>query len=96
MVKISFHPKATEELEASAAWYAERSPNAGRSFCVAIDHALEKIAADPERFVQVDSRHQSCSVINFPFQVVYRYQDERVNVIAIVHAKRRPNYWRAR
>lgn len=50
-MRISFHPEATAELEASAGWYAERSTTAARDFCVAVDVALASIEADPERFV---------------------------------------------
>jgi hypothetical protein len=54
IVPTSFHPKATAELEESAAWYAERSSAASRSFCEAIDASLAKIEADPERFPPID------------------------------------------
>ena len=95
-MRISFHPEATAELEASADWYAERSPRAARDFCVAVDVAIAGIEADPERFVRIDDRHRSCSVRKFPFQVVFRYGDDRIHVVAVAHAKRRPGYCRDR
>ena len=95
-MRISFHPEATAELEASADWYAERSPRAAREFCVALDVAFASIEADPERFVRIDDRHRSCSVRKFPFQIVFRYGDDRIHVVAVAHAKRRPGYWRDR
>lgn len=95
-MRISFHPEATAELEASVDWCAERSPGAARDFCVAVDVALASIEADPERFVRIDARHRSCSVRRFPFQIVFRYGDDRIHVIAVAHAKRRPGYWRNR
>lgn len=96
MVQISFHPEATAELEASADWYAKRSPHAARDFCVAVDVAIANIEADPERFVQIDDRHLACSVQKFPFQIVFQYYDDRVYIVAIAHAKRRPGYWHDR
>ena len=93
---INFHPDATTELAESADWYAERSPRAARNFLVAVDIAVASIADDPERFFRIDDRHQSCSVIKFPFQIVFRYNDDQITVIAIAHAKRRPGYWRGR
>ena len=95
-MRISFHPEATAELEASAGWYAERSPRAARDFCVAVDVALTSIEADPKRFVRIDDRHRSCSVRKFPFQIIFRCGDDRIHVIAVAHAKRRPGYWRDR
>ena len=96
MVRISFHPEATAELEASANLYAQRSPAATRDFCVAVDIALASIEADPERFVRIDTRHQACSVHKFPFQIVLRHDEDRVHVVAVAHAKRRPGYWQDR
>jgi plasmid stabilization system protein ParE len=95
-MRISFHPEATAELEASADWYAERSPTAARNFCVAVDIALATIEADPERFVRIDGPHRACSVPKFPFQIIFRHSDNRIHVVAVAHAKRRPGYWRNR
>ena len=95
-VRISFHPEATAELEASADWFAQRSPTAARDFCVAVDLALASIEADPERFVRIDARHRACNVQRFPFQIVFRHDEDRVHVVAVAHAKRRPGYWRDR
>ena len=92
-MRIDFHPDATRELESSADWYAERSPDAARGFAIEIDAALKKIAGQPERFPTIDGRHQACSVDRYPFQVVFRSDSGTVNVIAVAHAKRRPKYW---
>ncbi len=95
-VRISFHPKATAELEASSDWYAERSHYAARNFCVAIDVAITNIEADPKRFVRIDARHRACNVQKFPFQIVFRHDGDRVHIVAVAHAKRRPGYWHDR
>lgn len=95
-VRIDFHPGATEELQESADWYFQRSPSAGRNFALAISRALEKIAADQQRFPHVDARHQACSLERFPFQLIFRTDGIRLIVVAVAHAKRRPGYWRSR
>jgi len=95
-MQVEFHPDAKIELAESADWYAERSSRAAREFLVAIDIAIASIVDDPERFLHIDDRHQSCSVIKFPFQIVYRFNSNRIAVIAIAHVKRRPRYWQGR
>ncbi len=95
-MRIDFHPEATAELEASANWYAERSPIAAREFCVAVDVAISNITADPERFAAIDARHRVSCVQRFPFQIVFREDKDRVLIVAVAHAKRRPAYWRHR
>jgi len=95
-VRIDFHPAATDELESSADWYEERSPAAARGFAIAVDAAIAKIQQNPERFARLGSRHRSCSVERYPYQIVFRHDASRILVVAIAHAKRSPNYWRRR
>lgn len=93
IVQVSLHPDATAELEASADWYAERSPAVARNFCVAVDIALANITSDPNRYFRIDDRHRSCSVQKFPYQIIFRHDSSRVYVVAVAHTKRRPGYW---
>jgi hypothetical protein len=95
-VRVDFHPAATEELEISAAWYAQRSLDAARGFAIEVDAALKKIESDPLRFPLIDQRHQACGIDRYPFQIVFRSDGARIYVVAIAHAKRRPNYWSER
>ena len=95
-MRIDFHPEATRELEDSFDWYAARSPAAARGFALAVDASLRKIGDNPERFPGIDRRHQTSSVERYPFQVVFRNDGDRIYIVAIAHAKRRPGYWRDR
>lgn len=95
-MRVDFHPAATEELETSAAWYAQRSQDAARGFAIEVDASLMKIANDPLRFPLIDQRHQACGIARYPFQIVFRNDGARIYVIAIAHAKRRPDYWSER
>jgi len=93
---VDFHPEATEELTESVDWYADRSSVAGRSFLVAVDVAIVSILNATKRFPHIDDLQQSCSVIGFPFQNIFRHDAERIRIVAVAHAKRRPGYWRDR
>lgn len=95
-MQVDFHPAATIEVSESTNWYSKHSPTAARNFLVAIDVAIATIVDDPERFAYVDERHQACSVTKFPYQIVFRRTLGRIEVIAVVHARRRPGYWRDR
>lgn len=96
MIEIEFHPEATQELEQAAAWYQERSDAAAKGFALAVDAAVNKISQKPERFPRVDQRHRASNLTKYPFQIIYRKEGEKIYVIAVAHAKRRPGYWRFR
>ncbi len=95
-MQIDFHPEATSELEDSLDWYLQRSVAASRGLARAVDSALDKRSKDPQRFPRVDRRHQACNLQGYPFQIVYRHEGEKIYIIAVAHAKRRPGYWRRR
>jgi plasmid stabilization system protein ParE len=87
---------ARQDFDESFDWYAERSVQAAVRFAAAVDAALDRILANPTQFASADGVHRECPVKKFPFRVVYRLVDDRVLVVAIAHAKRRPGYWRHR
>lgn len=95
-MRIDFHPAATVELEESADWYTQRSTTAGRGFALAVDAALKKICHNPDRFPRIDSRHKACGLERYPFQIVFHKDTERIYVVAVAHAARRPGYWQER
>jgi plasmid stabilization system protein ParE len=95
-VRIEIHPLATAEMEKSTRWYAKRSVVASLGFVAAVAEGIAKITATPDRYAKIDRQFRGCSLIRYPFQLVYRFEAERVQVIAIAHAKRRPGYWKRR
>lgn len=96
MLPVDYLPGARRDFDESFDWYAERSPRSAERFTDAVDAALVRIAANPTQFASADGMHRECPVKKFPFRVVYRLVDNRVLVVAIAHAKRRPGYWRNR
>lgn len=84
------------DFDESFAWYAERSVGSAIGFASAVDNALDNILDDPGRF---PSTHGGCAYYGlkrYPFRIVFRNEPDRLVVIAIAHAKRRPGYWRGR
>lgn len=93
MLPIEFLPGARRDYDESFDWYAARSSEAAVRFCDAVDSALARLAADPMRFAGPDETHRECPVKTFPFRIVYRLIEDRVLIVAVAHAKRRPGYW---
>ena len=93
MLPVDYLPAARRDFEESFDWYAERSMQAAARFVNAVDAALSFIAAYPKQFAAVDGFHRECPVKRFPFRIVYRVAADRILVVAIAHAKRRPGYW---
>ncbi len=96
MLPINYLPAAQRDFEDSFEWYAERSVVAAERFANAIDAALIRIAHDPHILSHVDRVHRECPVRKFPFRIIFRQLEDQILIVAIAHAKRRPNYWHSR
>jgi plasmid stabilization system protein ParE len=96
MLPVDYLPAARRDFDESFDWYAGQSAEAAIRFANAIDAALVAIASAPLRFVAVDDQHRECPVRRFPFRIVYRIIESRVIVVAVAHAKRRPEFWKDR
>jgi plasmid stabilization system protein ParE len=93
--KLTFHPEAAEELEATTAWYAKRSVAAAAQFVAEVEHALEQVVSSPARWPRY-GRARRYVMRRYPFSVVYWEMETGVEVLAVVHAKRRPGFWQGR
>jgi plasmid stabilization system protein ParE len=96
MLPIKYLPGARQDFVESFDWYADRSVVAAERFANAVDAAMQRIAQDATTLTYVDRIHQECRVKRFPFRIIFRQLENQILVVAIAHAKRRPDYWRSR
>ncbi|WP_437716736.1 type II toxin-antitoxin system RelE/ParE family toxin [Sorangium sp. So ce448] len=93
---VELQPAALAEAEEAVVWYAERDSRVAGAFVAELEAALERIAEAPGRWPAHQHGTQRVRLARFPYLVVYRDEPERVLVVAVAHAKRRPGYWRKR
>lgn len=93
---IEFHPNAVEEASEARRWYSEIDPALGRAFADELERAIARVAAAPERWACHLHGTRAFLLHRFPYLLVYRLLADRVQIIAIQHAKRRPGYWKSR
>jgi plasmid stabilization system protein ParE len=93
---IEFHPAALEEAEAARDWYAERSLVASKAFISELIHAVEQLAEAPDRWPQYEAGTRRYVFPRFPFSLIYRILDRKIQIVAVAHVKRKPEYWKDR
>ena len=94
--ELLVHPAAAQEFLAAVDWYAERHPDIARRFRLEVERAMLEIVEHPERWPWLDDSHRKLLLRRFPYVIVYRQFGERLWVVAVAHAHRRPGYWRGR
>jgi toxin ParE1/3/4 len=90
---VEVHPLAADEAEAAERWYRERNETAATRFRRELDRAVGVIAERPEAAPPYVGNTRRFLLRRFPFFVVYRVFSQRVQVVAVAHARRRPHYW---
>ena len=90
------HPEADEEFAAAVRYYSEISPELGVRFYQEMERLLREACTDPERFWEFDPPARRHLSGDFPYAIIFIEKPEHVWVVAVMHMKRRPSYWRGR
>jgi toxin ParE1/3/4 len=94
--KIYFHEAAVEEADVAFTWYYVRSPKAAQGFLEEMARILEEMSHSPQLSVPYQSGTKRAIFRRYPYSIIFIPRSERIDVLAIAHAKRRPGYWRKR
>jgi toxin ParE1/3/4 len=92
----TFHPQASEEYTQAAAYYEAVAPELGGRFYDEIEQLIAEVRRQPDRFFRFSPPARRALARKFPYPVVYLDESDRVWIVAVMHAKRRPGYWRER
>ena len=68
----------------------------GFEFAIEVQKAIERIIQYPNSWSKLSTRTRKCRCNRFPYNVIYSLKDETIIIIAIMHTKRKPNYWEKR
>jgi toxin ParE1/3/4 len=87
---------ARQEMLDAVNYYELQAPALGEDFLNRIESALIEISNDPERWPLIFSGIRRRLIRRFPYSILYRVDSDAVVVLAVMHQKRRPEYWRTR
>lgn len=96
-------PNELAELEIAAElqWYFTESPQLAERLWQDIQHAIRVISKYPAigervRRVLVEGDIRRYPLRDFPYFVIYREHPDYLEIVALAHTRRNPNYWRSR
>jgi plasmid stabilization system protein ParE len=91
---VRFAFTANHELTAAARWYRRRSPQAARRFKNAIRQASSQVQKHPDAWEMWDPPFRRYFLRSFPFALVYTEEEQTILIIAVMHLRREPGYWK--
>lgn len=95
-MKALFHPLASDEFDAAARYYEEIDSELGDRFYREIQRLVAEACIDPEQFGKFDPPARRHFGNVFPYAVIYLEKPTCVWIVAVMHLKRCPGYWKAR
>lgn len=96
MRRVEFHPEAYMEAEEARFWYENNTHGLGMAFIDAIQMAVDAVRDCPEMWPPYKYGTRRFFLRRFPFSLVYRHDETKIQIIAVAHLHRRPVYWKNR
>lgn len=95
-MSLILHPEAEAEMIDSARYYERQVPGLGKDFLAAVDAAFDDITVHPDRWRILEEDVRRYLMPRFPFGILYQVRTEHVQVVAVAHLSRHPDYWKDR
>ncbi len=90
---LEFDPNAQLEFEEATLYYDSINRTFGNAFVDAVERTLNRIVQFPEAWTPMIANTRRCHVDGFPYGIVYRTDNDRIQVLAVMHLQREPRYW---
>ena len=95
-MRFIFHQEALLEYEKAAVYYSKISKELSISFIETIESGLKEILEYPEGRQIIEEDIRRYLIKRFPFGIYYTIESDYIQIIAIMHMKRKPGYWKDR
>ncbi|TRX02556.1 type II toxin-antitoxin system RelE/ParE family toxin [Candidatus Methylobacter oryzae] len=95
-MKFFLHPQAQEELEQTILFYKQQQVGLEKRFIEAVQDAINRACRNPLLYRKIDDDIRKCRLLHFPYAVIFRIKPDLLEIIAIMHLRKQPNYWQSR
>ncbi|HZK76697.1 MAG TPA: type II toxin-antitoxin system RelE/ParE family toxin [Candidatus Kapabacteria bacterium] len=93
---LRIHPEARQEFHRAAAYYRKISRELAKRFVLEVEEVFVKILENPILYPIHSEDARAKLLHDFPYSIIYLTEKDNVYIVAIMHQKRMPNYWRNR
>ena len=95
-MKFRFHPEALAEFGEAALFYTSRRPGLGDEFTDEVYATVRRILVQTDRWRFLEEPVRRCLTRRFPHGVLYVEEPGGILIVAVMHLRREPGYWRSR
>lgn len=96
MRRLKFHPAARIELQEASDYYESKTAGKGSNLLDEIDTVTDRIVRYPLAAPAAGRGARIIPVKDFEYQLVYKIKGDLITIVAVMHKRRRPGYWKGR
>lgn len=93
---FSFHHEAEAEFNEAINYYEECELGLGYDFSIEIFATIQNIINHPTAWPVIENDVRRCLVNRFPYGVIYSIEQNEIFILAVMHLRRHPDYWKKR
>lgn len=93
---FSFHPEAKTEFNEGIDYYEKCESGLGYDFAIEVFANIQNIVNYPAAWPIIEEGIHRCLVSRFPYGVIYSINQDEIFILAVMHLRRHPDYWKSR
>ena len=91
--QLVIRPEAEADIAEAYRWYEDQQPELGADFLLALDTTFQLIRQNPNLYPKLYKDIRRVLIRRFPYGIFYLEEEDRVVVLAVLHARRDPGQW---
>lgn len=91
-----FSAEAEDELLRSIRYYEQERPGLGDDFLAEVQSLILRLLDFPDSGTPVFRDVRRARIHRFPYDLVYRIRQDLLIIVAVMHQRREPGYWKNR
>jgi plasmid stabilization system protein ParE len=96
MTPVRLHSEAEAEMIDAAVWYEQQQQALGERFLASVQDGITRIKINPRLFPVAEESARRCLLQTFPFSIIFEIKPDMLVIIAVMHHRRDPGYWKHR
>jgi len=94
--RVVYHPEALQEYAGAAEYYTDIEQELGGRFFDEVEGLILDFQRAPDRYRRVDPPARRHFSDVFPYAMIYLEEWDHLWIVALMHMKRNPVYWKER
>ena len=96
MMSVKILEPAKREFIEAIKYYNLQTSGLGFEFETEILKSIDRICNYPESWSKIPAETRKCRCNRFPYNIIYFQENNVIVIVAIMHSKRKPEYWEKR